>query len=89
MVASLRAIAGHLYHSIAIVTGAGAVAHRFLQLQLGATEEVCALVTGTPTAVTGAENDAEERAVSRGVRYRVVIEDHFPFLDLDVEIVAE
>jgi sugar-specific transcriptional regulator TrmB len=59
---------------VEVVTGAGAVAHRFLQLQLGATEEVCALVTGTPTAVTGAENDAEERAVSRGVRYRVVIE---------------
>jgi sugar-specific transcriptional regulator TrmB len=59
---------------VEVVTGASAVAHRFLQLQLGATEEVCALVTGAPTAITGAENDAEQQAVSRGVRYRVVIE---------------
>jgi hypothetical protein len=35
---------------------------------------VCALVTGTPVAVTGSENDAEERAATRGVRYRVVLE---------------
>ncbi|MEV7865764.1 helix-turn-helix domain-containing protein [Streptomyces sp. NPDC088124] len=59
---------------IEVVTGASAVAHRFLQLQLGATEEVCALVTGQPVAVTGRENEAEDRAASRGVAYRVVIE---------------
>ena len=59
---------------VEVVTGAAAVAQRFLQLQLGATEEVCALVTGTPVAVTGGENDAEERATARGVRYRVVLE---------------
>ncbi|MEV7084694.1 helix-turn-helix domain-containing protein [Streptomyces sp. NPDC093085] len=59
---------------IEVVTGADAVAHRFLQLQLGATEEVCALVTGEPVAVTGQENEAEDRAASRGVGYRVVIE---------------
>ncbi|MFI7104505.1 helix-turn-helix transcriptional regulator [Streptomyces sp. NPDC050161] len=59
---------------VEVVTGAGAVAHRFLQLQLGAAEEVCALVTSTPTAVTGVQNDAEERAAERGVDYRVVIE---------------
>ncbi len=50
------------------------MAHRFLQLQLGAAEEVCALVTGRPAVVTGAENDAEERAAVRGVAYRVVVE---------------
>ncbi|MCF3964084.1 helix-turn-helix domain-containing protein [Streptomyces fuscigenes] len=57
-----------------VVTGASAVAHRFRQLQLGAAQEVCALVTGTPVAVTGAENEAEETASTRGVSYRVVIE---------------
>ncbi|MFI8258785.1 helix-turn-helix domain-containing protein [Streptomyces filamentosus] len=59
---------------VEVVTGASAVTHRFLQLQLGATEEVCALVTGRPIAVTGLENDAEEVAAGRGVSYRVVIE---------------
>ncbi|MGW2206859.1 helix-turn-helix domain-containing protein [Streptomyces sp. NPDC001774] len=59
---------------VEVVTGASAVTHRFLQLQLGATEEVCALVTGKPIAVSGMENDAEELAAGRGVSYRVVIE---------------
>ncbi|MDQ0384619.1 sugar-specific transcriptional regulator TrmB [Streptomyces sp. DSM 42143] len=59
---------------VEVVTGAAAVAQRFVQLQLGATEEVCALVTGNPVAVTGMENDAEEQATGRGVRYRVVVE---------------
>ncbi|MFF8382995.1 helix-turn-helix domain-containing protein [Streptomyces kanasensis] len=59
---------------VEVVTGASAVAHRFLQLQLGAAQEVCALVTGRPVVVTGAENDAEERAADRGVAYRVVVE---------------
>ncbi|MGW1778018.1 helix-turn-helix domain-containing protein [Streptomyces sp. NPDC002143] len=59
---------------VEVVTGAAAVAQRFLQIQLGASEEVCALVTGTPVAVTGSENDAEEQAAARGVRYRVVLE---------------
>ncbi|AYN38756.1 helix-turn-helix transcriptional regulator [Streptomyces dangxiongensis] len=59
---------------VEVVTGASAVAQRFLQLQLGATEEVCALVTGDPVVVTGTENEAEERAAGRGVRYRVVVE---------------
>ncbi|MCX5193661.1 helix-turn-helix transcriptional regulator [Streptomyces sp. NBC_00249] len=59
---------------VEVVTGASAVAHRFHQLQLGATEEVCALVTGRPQVVTGTDNEAEERASVRGVEYRVVIE---------------
>ncbi|MFD9396345.1 helix-turn-helix domain-containing protein [Streptomyces sp. NPDC060000] len=59
---------------VEVVTGAAAVAQRFLQIQLGASEEVCSLVTGTPVAVTGGENDAEEQAAARGVRYRVVLE---------------
>ncbi|MEV7419848.1 helix-turn-helix domain-containing protein [Streptomyces sp. NPDC089919] len=59
---------------VEVVTGASAVAHRFVQLQLGAAEEVCALVTGQPQVVTGTDNEAEERAADRGVEYRVVIE---------------
>ncbi|MFF1478688.1 helix-turn-helix domain-containing protein [Streptomyces sp. NPDC058301] len=59
---------------VEVVTGASAVAHRFLQLQLGAAEEVCVLVTGNPVAVTGMDNESEERAATRGVAYRVVIE---------------
>ena len=59
---------------VEVVTGASAVAHRFLQLQLGATEEVCALVTGNPVVVTATDNEAEEKAATRGVAYRVVVE---------------
>lgn len=59
---------------IEVVTGASAIAHRFLQLQLGAAEEVCALVTGNPMAITATDNEAEEKAAQRGVTYRVVIE---------------
>ncbi|MFJ8062264.1 helix-turn-helix domain-containing protein [Streptomyces sp. NPDC096142] len=59
---------------VEVVTGAAAVSSRFLQLQLGATEEVRALVTGNPVAVTGGENHAEKQAADRGVRYRVVLE---------------
>ncbi|MFK0153269.1 helix-turn-helix domain-containing protein [Streptomyces sp. NPDC090493] len=59
---------------VEVVTGAPAVARRFRQLQLGALDEVCALVTGKPVAVTGTENEAEEQAAQRGVRYRVVVE---------------
>ncbi|MGW4914516.1 helix-turn-helix domain-containing protein [Streptomyces sp. NPDC004270] len=59
---------------VEVVTGAPAVAQRFLQLQLGAADEVCALVTGNPMVVSGLENEAEEQAAGRGVRYRVVVE---------------
>ncbi|WAL98603.1 helix-turn-helix transcriptional regulator [Streptomyces sp. Je 1-369] len=59
---------------VEVVTGAAAVSQRFLQLQLGASDEVCALVTGSPVAITGTENSAEEQATGRGVRYRVVVE---------------
>ncbi|SDO52406.1 helix-turn-helix domain-containing protein [Actinacidiphila guanduensis] len=59
---------------VEVVTGAGAVARRFLQLQFGAEREVCALVTDRPVAITGMENDAEQEAAARGVRYRVVLE---------------
>ncbi|MFF7551637.1 helix-turn-helix domain-containing protein [Streptomyces olivaceus] len=59
---------------VEVVTGGAAVAQRLLQLQLGAHDEVCALVTGDPGVVTGVENDAEEQAADRSVRHRVVVE---------------
>ncbi|MFJ1748305.1 helix-turn-helix domain-containing protein [Streptomyces sp. NPDC088116] len=59
---------------VEVVTGASAVAHRFFQLQLSATEEVRALVTAKPTAVNWIDHEAEARAADRGVAYRVVIE---------------
>ncbi|GGX52068.1 helix-turn-helix transcriptional regulator [Streptomyces fructofermentans] len=71
-----RALAAEpaVHDLVEVVTGAAAVAQRFLQLQLGAGDEVCALVTGRPSVVSGTENDAEEQAAHRGVRYRVVVE---------------
>lgn len=59
---------------VEVVTGAKAVARRFLQLQFGAEREVCALVSDQPVAITGMENDAEEDAAGRGVVYRAVVE---------------
>ncbi|MEU8772571.1 helix-turn-helix domain-containing protein [Streptomyces sp. NPDC048606] len=59
---------------VEVVTGASAVAHRFHQLRLGATQEVCALVTGRPEAGPGPDGGAEERALVRGVSHRVVLE---------------
>lgn len=59
---------------VEVVTGATAVAQRFLQLQFGAESEVCALVTDKPVAISGMENEAEEDAAGRGVVYRVVLE---------------
>ncbi|MEU6218788.1 helix-turn-helix domain-containing protein [Streptomyces sp. NPDC047022] len=59
---------------VEVVIGAAGIAQRFLQLQLGAAHEVCALVTGNPVAVSGMEDDAEEQAARRGVRYRAVVE---------------
>lgn len=63
-----------VHDAVEVVTGASAVAQRFLQLQFGARSEVCALVTHRPVAITGVENVAEEEAVRRGVAYRVVLE---------------
>lgn len=73
---------------VEVVTGASAVAHRFRQLQLGAAEEVCALLTGRPVVVTGTENDAEERAAERSVAYRVVVEREVLELPRGVEELA-
>ncbi len=76
LAAEFRAEAGEpaVHDLVEVVTGAGAVAQRFLQLQFGAESEVCALVSDRPVAITGMENEAEEDAALRGVAYRVVLE---------------
>jgi sugar-specific transcriptional regulator TrmB len=62
-------------HDLAeVVVGAAAVGQRFTQLQLGAVDEVLIFVTDTPQAVTSEENEAEDVAQARGVRYRIVLE---------------
>ncbi|RPK56315.1 Sugar-specific transcriptional regulator TrmB [Streptomyces sp. ADI96-02] len=76
LAAEYRSEAGEpaVHDLVEVVTGASAVAHRFHQLRLGAVTEVCALVTGKPIAVSGMENESEERAAARGVSHRVVVE---------------
>lgn len=57
-----------------VVRGPDAIRERFAQLQLGARKEVMAFVKA-PVAVVGtADNAAEDAAVARGVRYRVLLE---------------
>ncbi|MHB9758058.1 helix-turn-helix domain-containing protein [Streptomyces sp. BYX5S] len=69
-----RAVEPAAHDLVEVVTGAAAVAQRFLQIRLGASEEVCALVTGAPAAVAGRDDEAAVRAVARGVNHRVVVE---------------
>ncbi len=59
---------------VEVVLGAEAVRARFLQLELGARDEVCAFVDASPVAVNPEDNQAEEQALGRGVTFRVVIE---------------
>jgi hypothetical protein len=59
---------------VEVVLGTEAVRGRFLQLELGAREEVCAFVDARPVAVNPEDNQAEAQARGRGVRFRVVIE---------------
>jgi sugar-specific transcriptional regulator TrmB len=69
-----EAVEPAVHDLVEVVTGARAVAQRFLQLQFGAQREVCALVTDKPVAVTSGDNAAEPDATRRGVAYRVVLE---------------
>lgn len=59
---------------IEVVHGPQAVGQRFLQLQRGARKEVMAFVKASVAVVSPEENDDEERALERGVSYRLVIE---------------
>ena len=54
--------------------GPQAVAHRFAQMQRGASTEVVALVKSSVAIVTAEENTDEDVALARGVSYRVVLE---------------
>ncbi|MCF4120701.1 hypothetical protein L1785_06900 [Antribacter sp. KLBMP9083] len=55
-----------------VVRGADAVRQRITQLQLGAREQVDAFVRPPVFVMEAEENAAEDQAVARGVRYRVV-----------------
>jgi len=57
-----------------VVRGPEAIRQRFEQLQLAAREEVMAFVKAPTALVSTAENTAEDEAVARGVRYRVLLE---------------
>ena len=57
-----------------VVRGAKAVGQRFAQLQMSAREEVLGFVKAEIAVVPPEENVEEDAAVTRGVRYRVVIE---------------
>ena len=57
-----------------VVQGREAIRQRFEQLQLSARREVMAFVKAPATVVSTAQNTAEDEAVARGVRYRVLLE---------------
>ena len=57
-----------------VVRGHQAVAQRFLQLQRGARTEVLAFVKSSVAVVPPEDNEDEDRALRRGVAYRLVIE---------------
>ena len=59
---------------IEVVHGPQAVAQRFLQLQRGARTEALAFVKASVAVVSPEENVDEDRALERGVTYRLVIE---------------
>lgn len=64
---------------VEVVTDRQAVAERFRQVQAGAQQEVLAFVVTDVAAVSGEENVEEDRALDRGVVYRVLAER--PVLD--------
>ncbi|MGW1229293.1 helix-turn-helix domain-containing protein [Streptomyces sp. NPDC002530] len=58
---------------VEVVVGVEQVAHRFLQLQLGAQRELLVFLVGEPTAVPREDTDSSENsALGRGVDFRVV-----------------
>ncbi|MEN3586076.1 helix-turn-helix transcriptional regulator [Streptomyces sp. ZYX-F-203] len=59
---------------VEVVIGATAVAQRVLQLRLGATEEVCALVVGGLPTADGRRHGSGARKAVGAVRHRVVLE---------------
>jgi sugar-specific transcriptional regulator TrmB/DNA-binding CsgD family transcriptional regulator len=57
-----------------VIFGADAVRQRLEQLQAAATREVRALVLTEVAVLSSADNVEEDRALERGVRYRVIVE---------------
>lgn len=69
------AVAGRsLGELIEVVSGVDAIRHRFLQVQAAARDQIRTFVTAPFVAVPPGENPAEDAAVGRGVRFRVVAE---------------
>lgn len=60
-----------------VVHGADAVKQRIIQLQLGARETVESFTKPPVFVMAANENTAEDQAVARGVRYRVVVDRVF------------
>jgi sugar-specific transcriptional regulator TrmB/DNA-binding CsgD family transcriptional regulator len=59
---------------VEVVYGAEAVLQRFEQVQRGAVDELMVMTEARYEVVSPGESPAEEQAVNRGVRYRVVLE---------------
>jgi len=57
-----------------VVIGDDAVRQRVAQLQAAATDQVRVLVLNEIALVSGEDNIEEDRALARGVRYRVIVE---------------
>ncbi|WP_228484796.1 transcriptional regulator TrmB [Microbacterium cremeum] len=58
-----------------VVIGDESVRQRVAQLQAASTEQVRVLVLNEIALVSGEENIEEDRALARGVRYRVIVEN--------------
>ncbi|MEV0488869.1 helix-turn-helix domain-containing protein [Streptomyces atratus] len=61
--------------AVEVLHGRDTIAHRFLQLQQGARDELLCLMKGRPVAVSSRENDADAMALARGVRARLVADE--------------
>jgi sugar-specific transcriptional regulator TrmB len=59
---------------VEIISGAPTIRQRFEQIQLNATAEFLAMSEARHEVVAAGLGDAEEEAIRRGVRYRVVVE---------------
>ena len=57
-----------------VILGADAVRQRFAQLQASAMHQVSVMMLSDVAFLDASENDEEERALARGVRYRVIVE---------------
>ncbi|MFF3261583.1 helix-turn-helix domain-containing protein [Streptomyces sp. NPDC002932] len=61
--------------AVEVLHGSETVAHRFLQLQQGARDEMLCLMKGKSVVVSAQENKADSMALARGVRARLVADE--------------